>query len=197
MALLISVLSTVLLMGLGVSLVLLGSSETMLAGHHRDATAAAYASRAASAIATADLRALPSWSGVLTSGAAPEVCATPGRFIESTLSPTAPWGGAVIDLRALTSRLQADTDANTVAGTPAIIWRLFESGPLPRLIGDSIRRPPYYLVVWAADGHGVILIRSAALGPGETKAVTEASVTRDAAASPPGPLHVLSVRRIP
>ncbi len=111
MALLTALFATVLLMGLGLAVLLLGSAETILASRDRDARALGYASRAAAAVAAADLRALPSWALLVAPGVVPEVSATPGQFVDSTLAPAAPWGGPALDLRALTTRLQADSDA--------------------------------------------------------------------------------------
>src|SRR5687768_10840509 len=110
MALLTAVLTTALLMGLGLSVLLLGSAESTLASRDRDARALAFAARAAASVAIADLRALPSWASVGEPGVVPEVSATPARFVDSTLSPAAPWGGPALDLRALTVRLQAESD---------------------------------------------------------------------------------------
>src|SRR5437870_2413309 len=107
MALLTALFATALLMGLGLSILLLGSAETSLASRDRDSRALAHAARAAASVAAADLRALPSWVVVATPGATAEVSASPGQLIDSTLTPTVPWGGGgVLDLRAVTARLQ-------------------------------------------------------------------------------------------
>lgn len=178
MALLTALFATVLLMGLGVSVVLLGSAETTLASRDRDARVLGYASHAAAAVATADLRALPSWALVAEPGAVPEVSATPGRFVDSTLTPAVPWGGPAIDLRALTTRLQADSDAAAPSGGPASSWRLFEYGPLARLAPDSATRTPCYLAVWVADENGTLVVRAVAYGPGDGRSIVEVSVIR-------------------
>jgi hypothetical protein len=141
MALLTALFATALLMGLGLSIVLLGSAETTLASHDRDARALAYASKAAIAVAAADLRARPSWSALLAPGAVPEASASPGRFVDPTLAPATPWNGDPPDLRALTGRLQADSDAVTSLGGDAPTWRLFEYGSLARLVRRRRRRP--------------------------------------------------------
>jgi hypothetical protein len=194
MALLTALLATALLMALGLSILLLGSAETTLASHDRDARALAYAARGAASVAAADLRALPSWAGLATPGAVPEVSATPGRFIDSTLVPAAPWGGAALDLRALTSRLQAESDATAPAGGPAPPWRLFEYGALARLVPESASRNPYYLVVWVADDNGVAVTRAVAYGPGEGRSTTEVSVFRQAVPGGLDRVRILTIR---
>ena len=184
MAILTALFATILLAGLGMSLVLLGSAETMLSGRDRDAAAVAHAARGAAAIAAADLRALPAWDGVISAGATLGVCATPGSFVDDTLTPLSPWGGATLDLRARTARLQAETSAAIPPGRPVPVWRLFEYGPISRLIPAGARHPPFYVVVWAADGAGVLLVRAAVLGPGEAFGAIQVAVRRAGAGAP-------------
>jgi len=176
-ALLSVLLASALLAGLGLSLALLASAEMMLAAHDRDARALSYASRAAVALAIADLRALPSWADVGTAGTSPEVSATPGRYVDASLVPTVPWGGS-IDLRALTARLQAESDAASRAGVRPV-WRLFDYGRLGRLMPEAASSDPCYLVVWVAEDRGVLLARGAAFGGGEARALTEISLVRE------------------
>jgi hypothetical protein len=193
MALLTALFATVLLMGLGLAVLLLGSAETILASRDRDARALGYASRAAAAVAAADLRVLPSWTLLVAPGVVPEVSATPGQFVDSTLAPAAPWGGPALDLRALTTRLQADSDAAAPAGGPAPPWRLFEYGPLVRLAPDSASRNPYYLVVWVADESGTVVTRAVAYGPGDGRSIVEVSVIRQ---PDTGQLRILAIRPV-
>jgi hypothetical protein len=190
MALLTALFATALLMGLGLSILLLGSAETSLASRDRDSRALGYAARAAASVAAADLRALPSWAGVAAPGAVPEVSATPGEFVDSTLAPAAPWGGAGLDLRALTARLQADSDAAAASGS-APPWRLFVYGPLARLVPESASRNPYYLVVWLADEGGTVVTRSAAYGPGDGRSITESSLVRESGTNK---VRILTIR---
>jgi hypothetical protein len=190
MALVTALFATALLMGLGLSILLLGSAETALAFRDRDSRALAYGARAAANVAAADLRALPSWAAVATPGAMPEVSATPGQFVDATLAPAAPWGGGVLDLRALTARLQAESDAAAPSGR-APPWRLFDYGPLARLVPESASRNPYYLVVWLADEGGTVVTRSVAYGPGDGRSITEASLVRDAGSSR---VRILTIR---
>jgi hypothetical protein len=191
MALLTALFATVLLMALGLAVALLGSAETILARHDRDARSLAYASRAAATVAAVDLGALPSWDDLFTAGSVPEVSASPGPFVDSTLTPDAPWGGPALDLRALTVRLQAETDAAAPSGGPAPVWRLFEYGPLARLVPDAGFRNPCYLVVWVADEDGLVVTRVAAYGPDEGRSIVEVTMTRPAA---PDPIRILTIR---
>ena len=186
MAILTALFATVLMAGLGMSLVLLGSAEAMLAGRDRDARVAAHAARGAAAIAVAELRAMPSWAGVIAPGTPADVCATPSSFVDDTLTPVPPWGGGALDLHAVTARVQAGSDAAVPAGRPVPVWRLFAYGPISRLIRSDVPRPPHYLAVWTADGGGgVLLVRAAALGPAGGFSAVQLSLAREAAGAPP------------
>jgi hypothetical protein len=178
MALLTALFATALLMGLGLSILLLGSAETTLASRDREGRALGNAARAAASLATADLRALPSWVGVAAPGPVPEVSAITGQLVDSTLVPPAPWGGQPLDLRALTARLQAESDAAVSSGS-ALPWRLFSYGPLARLVPESGWQNPYYLIVWVADDGGNLVARSAAYGPGDGRSIIESSLIRE------------------
>src|SRR5438045_2071387 len=141
MALLTALFASTLLMGLGLSLALLGSGEGTLAARARDAASAAYAARAAATLAFAELHLQPSWTVVLRPGAYPELSAAPAQIVDTTLMPTSPWGAA-LDLRALTTELQAETDAAGAPGDP-IAWRLFAYGPMARVVAAGTWTPYY------------------------------------------------------
>ena len=195
MAVLTALLAAMVSLGLGMSLALLGTAETSLAGHDRDARSLRYASRAAASLATSELRRLPSLRDIGRAGTMAEVSATPGTFVDSTLTPRAPWGGAVLDLRALTVRIQAEADA--AAGTAAShpIWRLFVYGSLSSLVPEA--GVPAYLAVWVADDGGLVLVRAAAFGPGESRALTELSLAAAEGSDAGEGLKVLAVRTDP
>lgn len=190
MALVTALFATALLMGLGLAIALLGSAETSLAARDRDGRALGHAARAGLSIAAADLRALPAWTGVGSPGSVPEVSATVGQLVDSTLNPAAPWAGPPLDLRALTVRLQAETDAASPAGS-APPWRLFSYGPIARLVPESGWQNPYYLVVWVADEGANLVVRAVAYGPGDGRSIIEASLVREPATSR---VRILTIR---
>jgi hypothetical protein len=204
MAVLSVVLAATLLMGLGVSIVLLGTSEAVLAAHDRSARALREASLAAADLAVADLRRQPSWSAVLAAATAP-LSAAPGRAIDASVTPASPWGGAAIDLAQLTADVAAAAD--TGGGEPQV-WRLYEFGSLPQLVPDGAV-PLVYVAAWVADDpadgdgdplvdrNGILAVRGLALGWGNTRAVTAVSISKTA--SPPGPdvVRILTIRPQP
>jgi hypothetical protein len=96
-----------------------------------------------------------------------------------------------IDLRALTVRLQAESDAAAPPGSPAPVWRLFEYGPLTSLVPEAGLRNPCYLVVWVADESGIVVARSVAYGPDEARSIFEITLARPAE---PDPVRILTIR---
>jgi len=194
-AVLTALFAAVVSLGLGMSLALLGAAETSLAGHDRDARALKYASRAAAALAVSELRRLPSVRDVGREGTTAEVSATPGTFVDSTLTPRAPWGAGAVDLRVLTARIQAEADAAAGAAASHPLWRLFVYGSLADLMAEA--GMPVYLAVWVADEGGVVLVRAGAFGPGESRALTELSLRAAEDSGGGGGLRILAVRPDP
>jgi hypothetical protein len=150
MAVVTALLATLLLTALGVSIALLGIEESMLSLHERTARTLRHAASAGAQLAVADLRLAPSWDPLLAAGAMPPLSAVPGRFLDSTLTPAAPWNGAPIDLAAATVILQAATDGSRGPSDAAQAWRLYLSGPLARA-APSMAAGPWYIAVWIAD----------------------------------------------
>jgi hypothetical protein len=202
MSILAAILATVLLMGLGLSMLLLGTSEAVLAAHDRTARALREASIAVVHLTLADLRRQPSWSAVLGAGAPPPSSAAPGRAVDLSLSPAAPWGGPALDLRQITVDVAAAADT---AGGDAQLWRLYEYGSLPNLVPGA-GAPPFYVAAWVADdradgdgdpltdSNGILAIRAAAFGAGDTRSVTAVSIRKTTPPSSPADVQVLAIR---
>jgi hypothetical protein len=190
-ALLTALLASALSIGLGMALVLLSIVEATLAAHDRDARALRYAAQSAAAIAVSDLRALPSWTGVGAPGASAEVSAATGRFVDASLTPVAPWGGA-LDLRSLTARIQAESEGATGAGVPRPQWRLFIYGPSSSAM-PAPGSTPCYLAAWVADDRNVVLVHAVALGRADARIAVEIALVRQATASGEE-VRILSVR---
>jgi len=195
MAILCSLFATALLTCLGMSLVLLGAAGTALSAHDWQATAGAYEAHAAAMLAASEVRARTDWSGLRAGGAAPDVCAEPGQFVDASFFPRAPWDGSLIDLHALSAARQADSDAAAPAGSAGPVWRLFEYGPISRLMPSGARGHDRYMVVWAADGGGgLVLLHATVLAAGGLRASVEASIgTRPGV---PAPAR-LTIRAVP
>jgi len=193
-ALIAALFATMFLSCLGVSLVLLGSAGTALVAHDRQAAAAARAADAGIRLAISELRERPDWSGAVAAGTPADTSEVPGRFLDTTFFPRAPWDGSLLDLHALTQQLQTASDAAAPAGAAGPVWRVFEYGPISRLIPSDPGRYPAYVVVWAADGSGVVLLRSTALARGAVRASIEGAVGRQGGS---GGLVRLTLRSVP
>ena len=204
MAVLSVILATTLLMGLGVSIVLLGTSEAVLAAHDRASRALREASMAAVHLTVADLRRQPSWSAVLGAGVGP-ISAQPGRLTEASLTLVPPWGGPPLDLRQSTVDVQAAAD--TGSGDPQV-WRLYECGPLSRVV-PAVSVPPLFVAAWVADdpadgdgdpltdSNGILAVYAEALGPANSKAVTVVSIRKTAPPGEAAEVRILTVRPRP
>lgn len=189
MAVVIALLATLLLTALGVSIALLGIEESMLSLHERTARALRQAASAGAQLAVADLRLAPSWDPLLAAGAMPPLSAVPGRFLDSTLVPPAPWSGTPIDLAAVTSALQAATNASRGPADAPQVWRLYLSGPLARA-SPAAGAGPWYLAVWIADdkadidgdpsvdSNGLLNVHAAAYGPAGSSMSLDLTVRR-------------------
>jgi len=204
MAVLSALFATVLLMGLGVSIVLLGTTEATLAAHDRTARALREASLAVAHLAVADLRAQASWSLVLAEGIAP-ASAAPGRATDASVTPPAPWGGPPLDLRQLTADVEAAADTGI---GDAQVWRMFEYASLSRLTGEGAGSP-CYVAAWVADdpadgdgdpsvdANGILALRAVAVGPGNARATTVVSIRKISVPGGPDQVRVLTIRPQP
>jgi hypothetical protein len=203
MAVLTVLFATVLLMGIGLSVALIGTSEATLAADDRAARTLREASLAGVHLAVADLRLRPSWSAVLSPGTAP-FSANPGRAFVPDLTPLAPWDGSRLDLVAMTADVQAAAD--TGVGDPQA-WRLFECGWLDALVPGA-GAGPWYVAVWVADdtadgdgnpstdANGVVLLRGVAYGPRGARVATVVSVMKTVVAGEPDRVRILTVRPV-
>jgi hypothetical protein len=171
-----AVFAAILLTCLGVALALLGSAASMLALRDGQAVDATYAAQAAINLASADVRARTDWTGVTAPGSPSDFSAAPGVFVDAMV-PRSPWDGSSIDLHALTSRRQADSDAAAPPGIAGPVWRLFEYGPISRVVPSDGRRHQLYVVVWAAGGRdGRLILHATALGAAGLRASAETSI---------------------
>jgi hypothetical protein len=189
MAVVMVLLVTLLLTALGVSIALLGIEESMLSLHERTARALRQAASAGAQLAVVDLRQAPSWDPLLAAGVTPPLSAVPGRFLDSTVAPLAPWSGAPIDLAAATNNLQAATNGSRGPADAPQTWRLYLSGPLSRA-APSAGTSPWYIAVWIADdkadidgdplvdSNGLLSVHATAYGPADASVALDLTLRR-------------------
>jgi hypothetical protein len=169
-ALLMALLVSTLLCGLGLGLVLVGDTETLVASNFRAGTEAMYAADAALELVTSEVGRVARWTDVLTG------VVTSG-LVDTTLHPVLP-SNVQIDLTTLTSQLQGTSDAAVALGANSPRWRLFAYGLVSQLASPSPLTNQAYVAVWLADDlaeidgdpwtdtNGVVMTMARAMAPG-------------------------------
>jgi hypothetical protein len=145
----------------GAALVVITSTETIIAGNFRNSRQAFYAAEAAAELAVADLRSRTNWIGVVEG-------TERSQFIDG-----APGGvralptDAPVDLTAIVNI--ANCNAPAPCGGVAR-WQLFAYGPLRDLAPPGASDSPFYIVAFVSGGQTesgapLVTIRAEAFGP--------------------------------
>jgi hypothetical protein len=157
-ALLVAMMALLVISALGSALILLSSSETIIAAHFRDIVATGYAVDATMAAAIDEIAAVDDWVGPITG-------ATRSAFVDGPAAGlrTLP-DGSIIDLAQLANlsncqKTTVCTDADLDAVTPDRPWaannprwQLYGFGPLHNLLqGATPIDSPLYVVWLVAD----------------------------------------------
>jgi hypothetical protein len=157
--------SSVLALGLG--LVAVSVTERAIAGNHHAGVQALYAAEALAEYVVAELRSDASWSPALS-----------GERHSALFEPStvAPWN-APLDLSAMTTVVQQETNVFWSAGLDTPQWRVFAAGTFETLTGLA-NASGVFLAAWvaddAADGdanpgvdtNGIVMVRADSLGFG-------------------------------
>ena len=142
-ALIIALIATVLLTSLGLGLIMLSDTETAISNNFRAGNETLYAADAAVERVVQDLLLVPRWNDVLTG-------VTQSSFVDNTMTPTTPYG-ASLSLSAMTTELQAQSDATAPWGANNPQWHLFAYGPLADMLGEGSIQSNSYIAVWISD----------------------------------------------
>ena len=181
-ALLLTVMMTLLVTALGSAIIVLTTTETTLTRTHRLGLQTLSAAEAGLEWAVLELRQMPDWTPVLGG-------AIRSRFEADDPTP-AMADGFTVDLRSLGAALQREADRERSLNPNAPRWTLFSHGWLEDLLGKPAPTP-LYLAVWTADDaaehdgdpavdtNGRVMVRAEAFGPFRARRVIEASVTRE------------------
>jgi hypothetical protein len=129
-----------LLAALAFATVMTTDVERMSAASEPNRLAVAYAADAALERAIQELQAPPDWTSALGGGVTSAL-----REGGATM-----WGQS-IDVTAMTSELQAETDAAEARGADTTRWQLFLSGTLSAMVPGRPREVLPYLVAWVGD----------------------------------------------
>ena len=215
---LVAALLVMVLMGaLGAGLILITSSEAMIAANFRDSQEALHAADAAAERAMSDVAAVADWSQLLDG-------AVRSSFVDGPPSGTRTLpDGSILDLLQVVSLANchkttmcssAEMDAATVdrpwgANNPQ--WQLYAYGRLEDVLPNTFVDSPYYAVVLVADdpsendndprrdggagnpGAGIVALRAQVFGPRSAHKMVELTLARTSR----GGIRVLSWRLAP
>ncbi len=205
-AIVVAAMAITLLMALGAALILVSSSETMIAANFRVSGEALYSADAVLERAVSDLRGLADWNLALEG------------LVRSSFVDGAPTGvrqiagGGTINLAGVvnlancgksTPCTNAEMNAVTSArpwGLNNPRWQLFAFGWLDQMVGGAPQASSFYVVAMVADdgsendddpsldgssrgvlpnpGRGIITVRAEAFGPRASHHVVEATIER-------------------
>jgi Tfp pilus assembly protein PilX len=181
-ALVLALVATVLLGGLGFGLAVLGNTESTIATNYHAGSEALYAAEAGAERVISDASFASDWTA-LVSGA------VRSAFVDQTLTPVLP-SNERVDLTAMTRDLQSASDAAIAVGLNNPQWRLFAYGPLTTMIGPGLSPGRSYVVVWVADdrsetdnnpaidSNGTMVILARALGPAGAARTVEVTIAK-------------------
>jgi hypothetical protein len=193
-AVIVALFAAVLLAALGTGLCLLSLTETQVAVNFRTAGETFYAADAGIALALGSLGTLPRWTDALTGSAVSDFHDVTRRVTLAT--------GEVIDLDAVTTELQAESDAAGVWGPNNPVWQLFAWGQLPQVASSQVDSPAY-LAVWvgddasetdgnpASDSNDCVRLHAEAYASAQSRRIVEVTVARAA-----GGVRVLAWREV-
>ncbi|MBI4265788.1 MAG: pilus assembly PilX N-terminal domain-containing protein [Acidobacteria bacterium] len=207
MALIIALMSTMLIMALGLALVLTTMTETRISANYREGSEALYAADAAIERVLQDLLTVPDWNTVLADGG------TTSAFIDGVPGVRTLEDGTTIDLNEATNMVRCGAIACSDADITAITaerpwgannprWQLYAYGPMDDMVPTGTINSRMYVIVWVADdpsendgdaltdggtpvesgatnnGAGVLSLLAHAYGPDGVRRVVEVTVAR-------------------
>ena len=160
-ALVIALLAMLLMTALGMALMLVSETESMIGSNYRDSVEASYVADAGIERVMQDVLSIPDWNAIITSPDNVTAGVTSG-FIDSTLTPTLA-DGRTINLISATNMINcnktttcSDSDMNANDGERQWTlnnprFRLFAWGPVNDLNATTTINSPFYIAVWIAD----------------------------------------------
>ena len=147
-ALIIALLAMVLMTALGMALMLVSETETLIGSNYRDSVEASYVADAGIERVMQDVLSIPDWNNILTSVDNVQAGVTSG-FVDGTLTPTLP-DGRVINLTSATNMVNCNKAtacsdaccrASENAETPQSFHEFKSLNSLPSRIPSVRRRP--------------------------------------------------------
>jgi len=160
-ALVIALLAMLLMTALGMALMLVSETESMIGSNYRDSVEASYVADAGIERVMQDVLSIPDWNAILTSPDNIKAGVTSG-FVDGTVTPTLADGRTInlisatnmINCNKTSSCSDTDMDANDgerTWGKNNPRFRLFAWGPANDLNPTATINSPFYIAVWIAD----------------------------------------------
>lgn len=181
-ALVVALMATVLLTALGIALVLMTNTETMITANYRDAQQTLYAADAGIETAMQDLLLEADWNRVLGG------TEHSGFFDESTTVTLV--DGSSLNLDQARAALQGETDRINFWGTNNPRWQWYARGLASSLLPGGGLDSNVYIAVFVGDDpsetdgdptrdtNGVLTLHVEAYGQGGSRKVVEVTVAR-------------------
>jgi len=183
-ALIIALLATILLTALGIGLVLLTSTETVITANYRDGQEALYAADAGVERVVQDLLSQNDWNQILSGG-------LQSGFFDGNTSVTLA-NGTPLNLEAVRANLQAETDTANIWGANNPRWQWYGRGYASDFLPDGGLDNRSYIVAFVGDDpsetdsdptrdvNGVVTIHVEAFAANGARKVLEVTVSRTA-----------------
>jgi hypothetical protein len=183
-ALLIALLATFLLTALGLALVLVTNTETLITANYSESGEALYAADAGVERVMQDLLLAPQWDDILSG-----VSAAKSGFYDGGGTVTLP-DGSSLNVGAATAALQRNTDSANTWDTNNPVWRLYASGHLADLLPAGTVGNDVYVIAWVgddpaenddnplSDGNNTLTLHVEAYGANGARKTVEATVSR-------------------
>src|SRR5688500_11969844 len=155
-ALIIALMSTMLLMALGMALILTTMTETRISANYREGSEALYAADAGIERVMQDLLTVPDWNTVLADGG------TTSAFIDGAPGARTLPDGTSLNLTEATNVVRCgmvacdDDDVTTSTaerpwGDNNPRWQLYAYGPMNDMLPTDTINSRMYVIVWVAD----------------------------------------------
>jgi hypothetical protein len=158
-ALVIALMTTTLLMALGIALVLTTMTEGKIATNYRNGSEALYAADAAVERVMQDILTVADWNQMLD----PNNPLATSAFIDGAPGPRTLEDGSALDLLEATNVVNCGKTATCSPADLAAVtperpwgannprWKLYAHGPMTDMLPNESINSPMYVVVWVAD----------------------------------------------
>jgi Tfp pilus assembly protein PilX len=163
MALIVALMAMALMTALGMALMLMSQTETLISANYRDSMEGQYAADAGIERVMDDVLTVPDWNTLLASTDGLTSSVTSGFIGTAPSTPVTMPDGRTINLSNATNMINCgkttacsagDMDTSTLDrpwGKNNPRFRLYAWGPVDDLISTGTLNSPFYVAIWVAD----------------------------------------------